>query len=283
MFSRCRSKALLTTQTRMIVLAQKSSMSPTRHASRLTPAAGFTLVEMIGVLAILSILASFIAPNVMNQLRSARRDAEDHQLANIAQGIELFVRQNRSFPANLAALSPDFVPTSNGQLTNNPNGFLRYYFVQPNISGYTNATGLAPGSLADSRFLLISNLLQNAAPTITTDTQFETWWNTDETSTPDLKIYRGHIGQLFQLLSLSSDGAGGSYSIDGTSVSSGGGTLAAHIRYHVIGTPVALDEANTFGTAETQFTMVTEAGYQFDPDCPNGSQWRVISSGCYSP
>ncbi len=253
------------------------------HTSLLTSSRGFTLVEMIGVLAILAILASFITPNVMNQLRSARRDAEDHQLANIAQGIELFVRQNRVFPENLADLSPDFVPTSTGQLTDNPNGFLRYYFVQPNISSYTNAAGLAPGSLADARFLLITNLLQNAAPTITTDAQFETWWDTDETATPDLKIHRGHIGQLFHLLSLSADGAGGSYSIDGTSVNSGGGTLAAHIRYHVIGTSVELDEANTFGTAEIQFTMVAEAGYQFDPDCPSGSQWRVISSGCYSP
>ena len=283
MFSMSRNKGISAAQPRMIVLAQQTSMASTRHASRLTHSDGFTLVELIGVLAILAILASFITPNVMNQLRSARRDAEDHQLANIAQGIELFVRQNRSFPTNLAALSPDFVPTSTAQLTDNPNGFLRYYFVQPNISGYTNAAGLAPGALADSRFLLITNLEQNAAPTITTDAQFETWWNTDETGTPDLKIHRGHIGQLFHLLSLSADGAGGSYDIDGTSVNSGGGTLAAHIRYHVIGTPVGLDEANTFGTAETQFTMTAEAGYQFDPDCPGGSQWRVISSGCYAP
>ena len=256
------------------------------HTSRLRSSTGFTLVELIGVLAILAILASFITPNVLSQLRSARRDAEDHQLANIAQGIELFVRQNRSFPANLAALSPDFVPTSNGQLTNNPNGFLRYYFVQPNISGYTNTTGLASGSLADARFLLITNLEQNAAPTITTDAQFETWWNTDETGTPDLKIHRGHVAHLFHLLSLSADGIGGSYRINsGTAVNAGGGTLTLHTRYHLTGTMVELDEAAAFDplNPEVQFTMTGEAGYRFDPDCPNGSQWRVSSSGCYSP
>ncbi len=258
-------------------------MSSPPHASPLPFSAGFTLVEMIGVLAIMAILTSFIAPNVINQLRSARRDAEDHQLANIAQGIELFVRQNRLFPANLAALSPDFVPTAAGQLTNNPNGFLRYFFVQPNIDGYTNPVGLAPGALADSRFLLITNLIQNAAPTITTDAEFETWWNTDETGTPDLKIHRGHVGHLFHLLSLSADGVGGSYTIDGTATNSGGGTLASRVTYHITGTTVALDEANTFGTTDTQFTMVAEAGYQFDPDCPIGSKWRVISSGCYAP
>ena len=268
---------------RAIILVKPDLAPLTPHASRLTLSSGFTLVELIGVLAILAILASFITPNVINQLRSARRDAENQQLANISQGIELYLRQTRSFPANLAVLSPDYVPVSSGQLTNNANGFLRYYFVQPNLSGFTNVAGLDPTALADSRVLLITDLTQNANPTINNDAQFENWWNTDETGTPDLKIHRGHLGHLFQLLSLSADGAGGSYTVDGTATNSGGGTLAAHIRYHMTGTPIALDEADTFATAETQFTLTAEAGYQFDPDCPSGSQWRVISSGCYAP
>lgn len=283
MLRRPRIRGIKATELRIMILAQQTSMVSTPHASRLTSSPGFTLVELIGVLAILAILASFLTPSVINQLRNARRDAEDQQLKNIAQGIELYIRQTRSFPANLSVLNPDYVPISSGQLTNNGNGFLRYYFVQPNIGGYTNTGGLAPTALADSRFLLMTNLTQNANPTIITDTDFETWWNTDETGTPDLKIHRGHVGQLFHLLSLSADGVGGSYAIDGTPTNSGGGTLALHARYHLTGTTVALDEANTFGTAETQFTMTAEAGFQFDHDCAAGSQWRVISSGCYAP
>ena len=206
----------------MIVLAQPGTFLLGPHPSRLTSSPGFTLVELIGVLAILAILASFITPNVINQLRSARRDAEDQQLTNIAQGIDLYIRQTRALPANLAALSPDYVPISMGQLTNNANGFLRYFFIQPNVSGYTNDTGITPATLADSRFLLITNLNQNANPTITTDAEFETWWNTDETGTPDLKIHRGQFGHLLHLLSLSADGAGGSYAVDGTPTNSGG-------------------------------------------------------------
>lgn len=268
---------------RTILLAQQGTVLLTPHALRLTSPPGFTLVELIGVLAILAILASFITPNVINQLRSTRRDAEDQQLANIAQGIELYIRQTRSLPTNLAALSPDYVPVSSGQLTNNANGFLRYYFMQPNISGYNNATGITPSTLADSRFLLITNLTQNVNPTITTDAEFETWWNTDETGTPDLKIHRGQFGQLLHLLSLSADGVGGSYAVDGTPTNSGGGILASRTTYHITGSTLALDEASTFGTAETQLTLTTDAGYQFDPDCPSGSQWRVINSGCYAP
>ncbi len=264
-------------------LTQPAFVSSAPQASRLTFSSGFTLVELIGVLAILAILASFVAPSIINQLRNTRRDAETKQLENIAKGIELFVRQTRSFPANLAALSPDYVQMSANQLSNNPNGFSRYFFLQPNLAGFTNTAGLAPAQLANARYLLISGLSQNLNPSITTDAEFEGWWNTDETGLHDVKIFRGHVGHLFHLVSLSADGAGGSYSVDGAPTNSGGGTLAPAIRYHLTGTPIGLDEANTFGTPEIQFTMTAEAGYQFDPDCPNGSQWRVISSGCYAP
>lgn len=252
-------------------------------ASRCLSTSGFTLVEMIGVLAIIAILASFIAPNVINQLASVRRDSEEGQLATIARGIELYVRQTHSFPATLTALSPDYVAMALGQLTTNPNGFLRYYFVQPNISGFTNSTGLSTTALADARFMVITHLAQNVNPSITTDANFETWWSTDETGTPDLKIHRGHVGHLFHLLSLSANGAGGSYAIDGSQTASGGGTLVRHIRYHLSGSAISLDEANTFSVPETQFTLSTEAGFQFDPDCAAGSKWRINSSGCYSP
>ncbi len=253
------------------------------EASRCLSTHGFTLVEMIGVMAIIAILASLIAPNVIHQLAAAKRDAEDEQLATIARGIELYVRQTRSFPATLTALSPDYVAASLGQLTTNPNGFLRYYFKQPNISGFTNATGLPTTALADARFMVITHLSQNVNPSITTDADFETWWSTDETGTPNLKIHRGHVGHLFHLLSLSANGAGGSYAVDGSSTDSGSGTLVPHSRYHVSGTTVSLDEANTFSDPETQFTLTSEAGFQFDPDCAAGSKWRINSSGCYSP
>ena len=253
------------------------------ETSRCLSPNGFTLVEMIGVLAIIAILASLIAPNVIHQLAAVKREAEDEQLGTIARGIELYVRQNRSFPTTLTALSPDYVAAALGHLTTNPNGFLRYYFVQPNISGFTNSTGLSTTALADARFMVITHLSQNVNPAITNDAEFETWWSIDETGTPDLKIHRGHLGHLFHLLSLSANGAGGSYAVDGSPTDSGGSMLVPHTRYHFSGTTISLDEANTFNVPEIQFTLTTEAGFQFDPDCATGSKWRINNSGCYSP
>ncbi len=245
---------------------------------------GFTLVEMIGVLAILAILGSMIAPKVINSIRAANRDAESQRLSAIGKGIELYIRQNQAFPANLSALSPDYVSLSLGQLNTNTNGFLRYFYMQPNVAGYVNGTGLPTNQLADARYLLISDLGQNINPSITTDADFETWWNTDETATPDLKIHRGHFGHLFHLVSLSGSGAGGSYTISGINVDSGGGTLALHLGYHLVGTTIGLDETDTYSDPPViQFTMTGDAGYHFDPDCAVGSKWRIISSGCYVP
>lgn len=242
----------------------------------------FTLIELIGVIAIISILAGMIAPNVIGRIKAATQEAEVQNLKVIAQGIELYLRKNRDFPATLSALSPEYVPYPTKQLTRNTNNYERYYFVQPNLSSFSNATGLTSSELADARFLLISRLDQDAALTEPNDAQFESWWGTDETSTPDTKIYRGHVGHLFYLISLSADGAGGSYSIDGTPTNSGGSTLSLHTNYHIAGTRVALDEANTYATPEVEFALTVQTGYQFDPDCTAGSQWRVISSGCYS-
>lgn len=243
---------------------------------------GFSLIELIGVLAVLAILASLVAPNVIGRLKAAKRDAEEQNLGAIGRGVELYLRQNRTFPANLSALSPDYVPLPPSQLTTNTNGYDRYYYLQPNLSGFNNSTGISPGQLSDTRFLLISNLSRDETPSVTNDAEFESWWNTDEISTPNLKIHRGHVGHLFHLLSLSADGAGGSYSIHGTATNSAGGTLTLHTQYHITGTAVGLNEANTYTTPEIQFTLTNEAGYRFDPDCATGSKWRIIGSGCYS-
>ncbi|RMH07817.1 MAG: prepilin-type N-terminal cleavage/methylation domain-containing protein [Nitrospirae bacterium] len=242
---------------------------------------GFTLLEMLGVLAIMAILLSIMAPAVIGRIKEAKREAERKNLEAIGRGIELYLQKNRAWPGSLAALSPEYVPFASTQLTANSNGYPRYYVVHPNVSSLDNATGLSESQLADARFLLISHLSQDAAPSITTGAQFESWWDTDETATADLLMYRGHVGHLFILLSLSADGAGGSYAIDGSATNSGGGTLPVHTKYHLLGTSVGLDEASTYASPEVTFSLTEATGYRFDPDCAAGSKWRVISSGCY--
>ncbi len=259
-------------------------MNPERRATsdERRHAAGFTLIEVVGVLAVMATLMAIVAPTLIDQIDRAAEEAEAQSLTAIAQGVELYLRTNYTWPANLSALSPDYVPFGTAQLTVNARGFPRYFIVHPDTSSYVNATGLAQSALADARFLLISNISSDASPTINNAAQFNTWWNTDETTTPDLNIYRSHEGNLFHLVSISAMAAGGSYRIAGVTTNSGGSTLSSVGNYHLAGTVVEFDEANNFSPGSLAFglTLVADAGYQFDPSCPAGTMWHVLGSKC---
>jgi len=241
---------------------------------------GFTLVELIGVLAIIAILMALLIPNVIGQIKNAKRDAEEKNLEAIAQGIELYLGQNRAFPPNLSVLSLDYIQLTAAHILANDAGYTRYYFIHPDLSSYSNATGVTESDLPDARFLLISNLSQNENPTITNDAEFETWWNTDDT--PDLKIARGQVSGLFHLVTISANGAGGSYQIDGTATNSGGGTLALYTKYHLAGTFIKYDEANTFATAEAAVTLRKDTSFWYDADCVSGKRWSPHYPECLS-
>ncbi|WP_447969413.1 type II secretion system protein [Nitrospira sp. M1] len=241
---------------------------------------GFTLLELIGVIAVMAILGAIIAPNVINHLKAAEQDAEVKTLEGIAHAIEVYLRENRAWPPDLASLSPDYLPTNTVQLTQNNGGFPRYFVVHPDISGLTNAVGISVASLEDAQFLLISNLNADAAPTITNAAAFDAWWDTDESTTPDLKIHRGQVSHAFNLLTLQASGSRGDYKIDGVSTNWDCHLQPelTHTRYHLNGTIVALDEESPYTTPEVQFSLARDTGYRYNSCHVAGTRWRIDST-----
>ncbi len=234
---------------------------------------GFTLLALVGILAIMTIVASVLLPNMVTLQNQQATNAERVNLKGIAQGSDLYLRRNLAWPPNLAAHSPEYVTLDSAQLLQNPRGYLRYFQIHPDTVGFSNQTGLASSDLPNARFLLISDLTQDAAPIITNATEFDTWWGT--ATTPDLYIYKGNMAHLFHEVNLSGAGDGGSYQIDSATTNSGGATLSNYTRYHVRGTVVALDESPTFGSPELQFTLTTNVSYVFVPCYPIGEKWKV--------
>ncbi|WP_412177290.1 type II secretion system major pseudopilin GspG [Mesorhizobium sp. ZC-5] len=62
------------------------------------PQAGFTLVEMLVVLAIIALITTLVAPQILRYLGSARVDAAQAQIRNISSALELYYIDNGGYP-----------------------------------------------------------------------------------------------------------------------------------------------------------------------------------------
>lgn len=74
------------------------------HRRNIATARGFTLLELLVVLAILGMIAAFAAPRVFKYLASARADSARVQIENLGQGIDLYKLEVGNYPPDLEAL-----------------------------------------------------------------------------------------------------------------------------------------------------------------------------------
>ncbi len=72
---------------------------------------GFTLIEILLVIAILAILAGIITPNLITALKKSRDARKKEDLSNIQKAVEMYYEVNTKYPANL---------TWGGKLCDNP-------------------------------------------------------------------------------------------------------------------------------------------------------------------
>ena len=248
---------------------------------RVGPQQGTSLIALIGILAVISIGLSIATPALIQIWDRRHQDREDQQLRLIAHGIQIFLEQNKAYPPSLASLVPDYVPFSAAQIAINARGYPRYYAIHPAMTSFNNSTGLSAAELVNARFLVISNLSQDAAPIITTPADFDVWWAMDESLVPNLHIHRGNVGDLFYSLLITPEGNGASFLVSSTpATDSGGGLLPTHNAFHLVGTTVGFDEAATYIVPEVQFALTTNTAYWFDPHCPATKQWNPLDPIC---
>lgn len=245
------------------------------------PQGGFSLIAVIGALAVITIGLSLVTPAFVQIWDQRHQETEHLQLRRIADGIQTYLEQNKAFPPSLASLIPDYVPFSGAQLTMNARGFPRYYAAHPGMIGFSNRIGLSAAELINARFLLLSNLTQDLAPTITTPAEFESWWTTNESLIPNLHIHRGNVGNLFYSLAITPEGNGASYFISlSPATNSGGFLLPTHNAFHLVGTTIGFDEDTPYSDPEVQFALTTNTAYWFDPLCSATGRWNPLDPGC---
>ncbi|SES28462.1 type II secretion system major pseudopilin GspG [Rhizobium sp. NFR03] len=86
---------------------QHPHLSRPSEAARTTETAqdGFTLVELLVVLAIIAMLASLIGPKVLGYLGGARKDTASFQIRNVASAVDLYYLGTGTYPTGEQGLS----------------------------------------------------------------------------------------------------------------------------------------------------------------------------------
>jgi general secretion pathway protein G len=106
---------------------------------------GFTLIELMVVLAIIGVLAAMIVPNVLGRADDARITAARTDVGNLMQALKLYKLDNQRFPSgeqglNALILKPTTEPVPANwkpyldKLPNDPWG-RAYQYMNPGIKG----------------------------------------------------------------------------------------------------------------------------------------------------
>lgn len=192
---------------------------PPRTAPARVRVRAFSLIEMIGVLAIMALLVAVAAESVMRRLRLTAQQAEEANLLAIADAIQQGIVRNQVVPgANTwVDLVVEELSLAPARIEANAAGNSRLLLIDPAFRVGTTTNGVPPftqtlaGAVAvtSPRMILLSSLAL-ALPAITNSASvFSNIWNTATDAIPagwssawtgygqDLKIQRIHLRALF--------------------------------------------------------------------------------------
>lgn len=183
--------------------------------------AGFTMIEIIGVLGVMAILAGIVAVSVMNSVKLRRRDAEGTSMTTIASTLKLTILRTKYVPAetNWGSVTANFLATPINKIIRTDVGTTRRLLVDPALRMGTNTSSVLPYSQGvagtvqpstNARMVIISSLM-GELPSLTNSTAtFSNIWNAPSDGVPagaswdgwaskskDLRILRMDLRNLF--------------------------------------------------------------------------------------
>ncbi len=213
---------------------------------------GFTIMELIGAMAIIAILAAVLAPSVTDGIDRAYAAQETANVRALMDALEQHVLQNKQIPretvSEWTAAIAAYADLARDDVELNPRGFRRRLYVDPQFftsaeavfPGYVQSAGLASRPFS-ARLMLVSDLTRNAPNPPRTAAEFAAIWDQTNTATvlegTKVKIERLNLsGHFHRLLLINSHNQQPAYALEnGSSVpvpaSFGGvdGTLTRYV------------------------------------------------------
>ncbi|MEE9322266.1 MAG: type II secretion system protein [Granulosicoccus sp.] len=255
---------------------------------------GFSLLEMIAVLAISSILAGSLAPSLIRSLELSHSESEAESLKTMATVLIEYVMSNKRIPSSnpsdwgsalavVASVSP-------ANLTHNQRNYSRALFFDPlfltntesNFSGFTQNLGLL-NKPPSPRILIISNLAGNTTSSLLTSLQFNAIWNQTNDAgfveSKTIKIERVNLAAYFHQVLLSNQNSNSAaFSLDLGSVGAvppiSGATDGEEIRHIIKSTQLRLHAA-PYPSGPVQTTLLVNSSQSFSYTNTSGSwSWR---------
>lgn len=245
--------------------------------SRPAAMAGFTLIEMIGVLAIISTLAAVLVPNVVKGVDEVVSEAEGRSLSTLASALDTYATSQKSIPnaAGWVAALGGVTNMSTNKINLNERGFRRGYYADPRFftntatafAGYTQTNGRTAAPVSP-RIMVVSDLTRNAPAAPTTAAAFNAIWNQTIGATvvegPRVRVQRIHMGSTFLPVLLTNQFTSAvGYRIESRpsvalpAVGAGGGTGIT--RYLLKGTKVSLQKP-PFPTGALERAVLVSSG-----------------------
>jgi type II secretory pathway pseudopilin PulG len=181
------------------------NLQPSRRA--------FTVIELVGVMAIIAIIAAALAPNIIKRIDRAAWQRETSDLNTMANGLVQTILTDKVIPsaAGISNAISKYLDLSVSQVRLTPRGFTRMFLVDPGFSSAISLPWVQTNSglssrPASARMMIISTLAKGS----TISDTFQSIWNTPEGSVPaswtgksdDLCIKRLEIGGLFRRVCL---------------------------------------------------------------------------------
>jgi prepilin-type N-terminal cleavage/methylation domain-containing protein len=280
-------------------LSQQAQLRPIGRATLIREPKGFSLTELIGVLAVLAIFAGVLLPGVIRRMDRAAWTKETYDMAAISNAITLQVLRDYSISNEAGWTLPVGRWTQHplSQISTNNRKFARLFFydqggwLQGNLPYVQNASGTCPNTPVGARMLVVSTIAK-ALPFTNgplSSANFNSVWNASQGTLPsffstwtgkpdDLVIQRITLDPLFHRLILvnrdKTSTTTAAFSINSTNpfsnvtLTNGGGGWSS---YYLDGTTVCLWVG---GTLTNRFVLTRDTSRTFE-----AGQWGGLPSG----